>query len=60
MIGHEASLAVLWGWPFLAVLALVLVLGAFVKSERFLVLSLVVLETLLVYWLYSLEVSLWG
>jgi hypothetical protein len=27
MSGHEASLAVLWGWPFLAAFALVLALG---------------------------------
>jgi hypothetical protein len=51
---HEASLAVLSGWPLLAAFALVLVLGAFVKSRRLFVVGLVVVETLLVFWLYSL------
>lgn len=34
------------------------VLGAFVESRRFLVVSLVVVEALLVYWLYALWRSL--
>ncbi len=58
MSGHEASLAVLWGWPLLAAFALVVVLGTFVESRRLLAVSLVVVEALLVYWLYSLWRSL--
>jgi hypothetical protein len=56
--GHEASLAVLLGWPLLAAFALVLVVGAVVKSRRLLVVGLVVVETLLVFWVYSLWQSL--
>ena len=53
------GLAVLSGWPLLAAFALVLVLEAFVKSRRLLVVGLVVVETLLVFWLYSLGRLLW-
>ena len=54
MSGHDVTFAVLLGWPLLAAFALALLAGALVKSGRLLVLLLVVVETLLVFWVYSL------
>jgi hypothetical protein len=53
--GHEASFAVLSGWPLIAALALVVLVAALVTSRRLLVFSVVVLEALLVFWVYSLS-----
>ncbi len=42
------------GWPLIAVLALVLLVGVLVESNRLLMLSVVAIEALLVFWVYSL------
>lgn len=54
MSGHSASLAVLGGWCLAAVLVLALLVGALMKPGYLQVLSLVVMEALLLFWVYSL------
>ncbi len=49
-----ATLADLSGWPIVAVFALMLLIGALVENARLVVLSVVVLEALLVFWVYAI------
>jgi hypothetical protein len=49
-----ATLAGLSGWPIVAVFALMLLIGALVENARLVVLSVVVLEALLVLWVYAI------
>ena len=49
-----ATLAGLSGWPIVAVFALMLLIGALVENARLVVLSVVVLEALLVFWVYAI------
>jgi hypothetical protein len=51
---HSASLAVLGGWSLVLVLVLALLVGALLKPGYLQVLGLVVIEALLVLWVYSL------
>jgi hypothetical protein len=53
---RSAFLAVLGGWSFLAVVVLTLLIGALVRPGYLQVLGLVVVEALLLFWVYTL----WG
>jgi hypothetical protein len=52
--GHGASLAVIGGWSFVAMVVLTLLIGALVRPGYLQVLSLVVVEALLLFWVYTL------
>ncbi len=56
MSDRSAFLAVLGGWAFLGVVVLTLLIGALVRRGYLQVLSLVVVEALLLFWVYTL----WG
>ena len=47
--------AVLGGWSIVAVLVLMLLVGALVRSERLLLISILVIEVLVVIWIFWLE-----
>jgi hypothetical protein len=50
----QDTLAALGGWALLGAFVLVLLVGLLVRSKRLLVLLIVVVEALLVVWIYSL------
>lgn len=52
--GAEVTFAALSGWPLIAAVALVLLVAAWGLSRRLLIYSLVVVEALLIFWIFSL------